>query len=85
MRLMCDTVAAVPVPKHSVTRRLQRLETSLGATLFDRRTRPVMLTAAGEAALGSCRRLINDVREVRTAIGTVMSPSARFALESRTL
>jgi len=27
------------------------------------------VTAAGEAALGSCRRLINDVREVRAAIG----------------
>jgi DNA-binding transcriptional LysR family regulator len=57
------------ITQSAVTRRLQRLEMSLGATLFDRRTRPVTVTAAGEAALGSCRRLINDVREVRAAIG----------------
>lgn len=57
------------ITQSAVTRRVQRLETSLGATLLDRRTRPVILTAAGEAALGSCRRLINDVREIRTAIG----------------
>lgn len=57
------------ITQSAVTRRLQRLEASLGATLLDRRIRPVMLTAAGEAALESCRRLINDVREVRTVIG----------------
>lgn len=53
------------VTQSAVTRRLQRLETSLGTTLLDRRTRPVMLTRAGEAVLERCRRLINDLREVR--------------------
>lgn len=57
------------ITQSAVTRRVQRLETSLGATLFDRRTRPVKLTAVGEAALGSCQRLINDAREVRTVVG----------------
>lgn len=57
------------VTQSAVTRRLQRLETSLGTTLLDRRTRPVMLTRAGEAALERCRRLINDLREVRAAAG----------------
>jgi DNA-binding transcriptional LysR family regulator len=55
------------ITQSAVTRRLQRLETSLGATLLDRRTRPVMLTGAGQAALERCRRLLNDVREVRAA------------------
>jgi DNA-binding transcriptional LysR family regulator len=55
------------VTQSAVTRRLQRLETSLGATLLDRRTRPVMLTGAGQAALERCRRLLNDFREVRAA------------------
>jgi DNA-binding transcriptional LysR family regulator len=55
------------VTQSAVTRRLQRLETSLGTTLLDRRTRPVMLTGAGQAALERCRHLLNDVREVRAA------------------
>lgn len=55
------------ITQSAVTRRLQRLETSLGATLLDRRTRPVSLTGAGQAALERCRRLLNDVREVRAA------------------
>jgi DNA-binding transcriptional LysR family regulator len=36
-------------------------------TLLDRRTRPVMLTGAGQAALERCRRVLNDIREVRAA------------------
>jgi DNA-binding transcriptional LysR family regulator len=55
------------ITQSAVTRRLQRLEISLGTTLLDRRTRPVMLTGAGQAALERCRRLLNDVREVRAA------------------
>jgi DNA-binding transcriptional LysR family regulator len=55
------------VTQSAVTRRLQRLEASLGTPLLDRRTRPVVLTGAGQAALERCRRLLNDVREVRAA------------------
>lgn len=55
------------ITQSAVTRRLQRLETSLGATLLDRRTRPVVLTGAGQAAIERCRRLLNDAREVRAA------------------
>jgi DNA-binding transcriptional LysR family regulator len=55
------------ITQSAVTRRLQRLETSLGTALLDRRTRPVALTGAGQAAIERCRRLLNDVREVRAA------------------
>jgi DNA-binding transcriptional LysR family regulator len=58
------------ITQSAVTRRLQRLETSLGATLLDRRTRPVALTGAGQAAIERCRRLLNDVQEVRAATST---------------
>jgi DNA-binding transcriptional LysR family regulator len=51
----------------AVTRRLQRLESSLACALLDRRKRPVRLTPAGQAALERCRRLLNDIREVRAA------------------
>jgi DNA-binding transcriptional LysR family regulator len=55
------------ITQSAVTRRLQRLETSLGTALLDRRKRPVVLTGAGQAAIERCRRLLNDVREVRVA------------------
>lgn len=55
------------VTQSAVTRRLQRLEASLGVALLDRRTRPVSLTGAGQVALERCRRVLNDVREVRAA------------------
>jgi DNA-binding transcriptional LysR family regulator len=55
------------ITQSAVTRRLQRLETSLGTTLLDRRTRPIVLTGAGQAAIERCRRLLNDVRAVRAA------------------
>ncbi len=57
------------VTQSAVTRRLQRLETSLGTILLDRRTRPVTLTETGHAALERCRRLLNDLRDVHAAAG----------------
>src|ERR1051326_2461792 len=56
------------VTQSAVTRRLQRLETSLGAVLLDRGSRPVMLTGAGKATIEKCRRLLNDVREIKAAV-----------------
>ena len=55
------------ITQSAVTRRLQRLETSLGAILLDRTTRPLRLTAPGRAALERCRRLLGHVRELRAA------------------
>lgn len=72
------------VTQSAVTRRLQRLETSLGAVMLDRRTRPITLTAAGQAALERCRRLLNDVREVRAATGNRRFRQGSFELEWRT-
>jgi len=55
------------VTQSALTRRLQRLETSLGTTLLDRGQRPVALTPTGQATLERCRRLLNAAREVRAA------------------
>lgn len=68
------------ITQSAVTRRLQRLETSLGTTLLDRRTRPVMLTGAGQAALERCRRLLNDVREVRAAASNGNLPQGEIRI-----
>src|SRR6516164_5418972 len=68
------------VTQSAVTRRLQRLETSLGTTLVDRRTRPVILTGVGQAALERCRRLLNDVHEVRAAASNGSLPQGEIRI-----
>lgn len=68
------------VTQSAVTRRLQRLETSLGTTLLERRTRPVTLTGAGLAALERCRRLLNDAREVRAAAANGELPTGELRI-----
>ena len=40
----------------AVTRRIQRLEQAIGASLIDRRKRPFALTDVGQAAIERCRR-----------------------------
>jgi DNA-binding transcriptional LysR family regulator len=56
------------ITQSAVTKRLQRLESSLGVTLFDRTQRPAVLTTAGQSALEKCRRLLVDMNEVRAAV-----------------
>jgi DNA-binding transcriptional LysR family regulator len=56
------------VTQSAVTKRLQRLESLLGAKLFDRTQRPVGLTAAGQSAVEKCRRLLNDMNDLRAAV-----------------
>jgi DNA-binding transcriptional LysR family regulator len=51
----------------AVTRRLQRLETSLGTTLLDRRRRPFVLTQNGRSVLERCRRVLSSVHDVQAA------------------
>ncbi len=68
------------ITQSAVTRRLQRLETSLGTRLLDRRSRPITLTAAGLAALERCRRLLDDVREVRAATANSNLPAAEIQI-----
>jgi DNA-binding transcriptional LysR family regulator len=68
------------VTQSAVTRRLQRLEASLGTTLVDRRTRPVMLTGVGQAALERCRHLLNDVHEVRAAASNGSLPQGEIRI-----
>jgi DNA-binding transcriptional LysR family regulator len=53
----------------AVSRRIQRLEDTLGAPLLDRKTRPFALTAAGRAAIERCRRFLSVADELRTLAG----------------
>jgi DNA-binding transcriptional LysR family regulator len=66
------------VTQSAVTRRLQRLEISLGTSLLNRRTRPVTLTGVGQATLERCRRLLNEVQEVKAAASNGETPKGEL-------
>ena len=68
------------VTQSAVTRRLQRLETTIGTSLLDRRTRPASLTGPGQVVLERCRRLLNDFREVRAAAANGHLPMAEVKI-----
>ncbi len=51
-----------------VTRAIQQLERSLGATLFERTTRKVRLTPAGEALVQPARELLEAARRAGAAV-----------------
>jgi DNA-binding transcriptional LysR family regulator len=57
------------------SRRVQRLEEWLGAPLFDRDSRPVALTPAGEAFLPRAHRLREEIFDARRS---VLSTSSHF-------
>ena len=54
---------ALGLPKSTVSRNIARLEQVLGARLFQRTTRAVILTAAGEALQARCIELMSRVDE----------------------
>ena len=64
----------------AVTRRLQRLEASLGASLLDRRKRPFEVTPAGRAALATCRRLLASVQELKGAAGDAEAATSELRI-----
>ncbi|WP_394840909.1 LysR family transcriptional regulator [Pendulispora brunnea] len=65
----------------AVTRRLQRLETAVGAALVDRTRRPLRLTPAGRLALEACRHLLNAREELLTSVsGSAGQPLSEIRL-----
>ena len=54
---------------------IRQLESHVGARLFDRTTRRVELTAAGEALLRDARRILDAVESARTRVGLVANGS----------
>jgi len=55
------------------SRRIQRLEAWLGAPLFERDSRPVVLTPAGEGFLNRARQLREDMLDARRATMSIAS------------
>ncbi|QJR37236.1 LysR family transcriptional regulator [Gemmatimonas groenlandica] len=56
------------ISQPSLTGQLQRLETHLGVSLFDRHGRGVTLTDAGKALYPRARRILDEVRDTEDAI-----------------
>ena len=64
----------------AVTRRLQRLESAVGAPLLDRRRRPFALTRAGQAAIERCRGLLVSFQELRTVADDGQQPGGELRI-----
>src|SRR5438093_7844883 len=70
------------VSQPTVTRRIQRLERSLGVALFDRRTKPLALTPGGRRALERARDALAALDALRTAGtgGDALPPEFRLGV-----
>jgi DNA-binding transcriptional LysR family regulator len=71
------------VPLPTVSRRVSDLETHLNTRLFNRSTRRLILTDAGEAYLHACKRIIEDVTEAeRAASGEFNAPRGDLVISA---
>jgi len=64
----------------AVTRRLQRLEHTLGTALVDRERRPLVATPAGHDILEKCRRILRSARDIKTAVNGNGSPAGELRI-----
>jgi DNA-binding transcriptional LysR family regulator len=60
---------ALGLSTSSVSRRIARLEATIGTALFHRSSRRVVLTQAGEAYLERCARIIEDAASAHEQLG----------------
>ena len=60
---------ALRLPKTTVSRKVQELETRLGAQLLHRTTRKLGLTETGNLYFGHCQHIDREVDEAERAVG----------------
>lgn len=60
---------ALRLPKTTVSRKVQELETRLGAQLLHRTTRKLGLTEAGNVYFEHCQRIARELNEAESAVG----------------
>jgi len=64
----------------AMTRRIQRLESELGAVLVDRRFKPPRLTHAGTEVLASGHGVLSSLNELRASLSGTTVPAGTFSL-----
>src|SRR5687768_4611921 len=64
---------ALRLPKTTVSRKVQDLETRLGAQLLHRTTRKLGLTEAGNVYFEHCQRIARELDEAESAVGQLQS------------
>lgn len=64
---------ALGLPKTTVSRKVQELETRLGARLLHRTTRRIGLTEAGSVYHEHCQRIARELEEAESAVGQLQS------------
>ncbi|MDB5804372.1 MAG: hypothetical protein JWN73_1694 [Betaproteobacteria bacterium] len=57
------------IPKATVSRKIDELETRLGVRLLQRTTRKMHLTEAGQAYYEHCERILAEIEEAERAVG----------------
>jgi DNA-binding transcriptional LysR family regulator len=78
-RLLSFTAAAAElfVTQSAVSRQVQQLEEQLGVKLFERRTRALLLTAAGERYYREVSKALGLLREATNAVRAQSAPVVR--------
>jgi DNA-binding transcriptional LysR family regulator len=78
-RLLSFTAAASElfVTQSAVSRQVQQLEEQLGVKLFERRTRALVLTEAGELYAREVTKALNALREATAAVRASTTPVVR--------
>ncbi|MFT9090130.1 MAG: LysR substrate-binding domain-containing protein [Gluconacetobacter sp.] len=71
MASLSGAARAMAAPKSTLSRAVLRLETDFGAKLFERGTRALRLTEAGNLLLPHARRILDDTIEARAALDGV--------------
>jgi LysR family hydrogen peroxide-inducible transcriptional activator len=68
------------VSQSGLSMQLQKLEDLLGAVLFDRGKKPVMLTPEGVAAVAQMRTILRETERLGQILAEESEPSGRFRL-----
>ena len=71
------------MPLPTVSRKVSDLEAHLNARLFNRSTRRLTLTDAGETYIAACKRILEDVRETEHAVsGEFSTPRGELVISA---
>lgn len=68
LRSFSKAAAATAVAQPAMSQQIQKLEREMGVALFDRSSRPIRLTPAGEHLLGQAARILADAERAKVEV-----------------